>query len=68
MKNGDAATHALAEALGMVVVEAVGKAVKPLCDRLDALESEVHEIHELVQVPETMERKALIGQSVERRA
>lgn len=74
MENGDGAKHALAEALGMVVEEAVGKAVKPLEKRLDSIErrlesveSEIHEIHELVQIPETLERKALIGQNVGQR-
>ena len=70
MSNGDAATHALAEAFGKVVEEAVGRGIKPLEDRLnslgsrmDSLESELHEVHECVQIPEAMERRALIGQT-----
>ena len=73
MTNGDAATHALAEAFGKVVEEAVGRGIKPLEDRLDSLESrmdslesEVHEVHECVQIPEAMERRALIGQLAEK--
>lgn len=64
MSNGDAATHALGEALGRVVKEAVAEAIKPLEDRMDSLEAEVREIHELVQIPETQERLALIQQGV----
>ena len=91
MTNGDAATHALAEAFGKVVEEAVGRGIKPLEDRLNSLEdrlnsledrlnslesrmnslelrmnsleSELHEVHECVQIPEAMERRALIGQT-----
>lgn len=37
MKNGDAATHALAEALGSVVKVAVESAVEPLAVKIDQL-------------------------------
>ena len=78
MENGDAATHALAEAFGMVVEEAASRAVSPLQkeiqeiredvksihQRLGSVESEVHGIHDLVQVPEAQERLRLIGQGL----
>ena len=83
MTNGDAATHALAEAFGRVVEESVKRAIQPIEKRLESVEgrlesvegrlesvegrlesveSEIREIHELVQIPETLERRALIGQ------
>ena len=58
-ENGSAATVALAESLGAVVREAVAEAIRPLESRMDSLESEVREIHELVQIPESQARERL---------
>ena len=76
MANGDSATHALAEAFGRVVEESVQRALQPIekrlesvegrlesvQERLESVDSVIREIHELVQIPETLERRALIGQ------
>lgn len=78
MENGDAATHALAEAIGKVVEEAASRAVSPLQkaiqevredvksiqQRLGSVESQIHEIHDLVQIPEAQEHLRLIGQGL----
>lgn len=62
MTNGDAATHALAEAFGKVVEEAVGRAIKPLESEIREIHTEIREIHEMFQTPEASARSSAFHQ------
>ena len=46
MRNGDAAAHDLAKALGAVVEEAVNNAVKPLSVQIDSLDKRIDRMEE----------------------